>query len=114
MAEYIEREAAFNALLKLVPKVDDDGYCYAYSDYCWVIRGDAATAIDSIPAADVRPVVRGKWTRRKSKLYTMCSACGYGYSNSHYHKVEEFKFCPNCGAMMEESWLDWLKQEASE
>lgn len=50
MAEYIEREAAFNALLKLIPKVDDDGYC-------WVIRGDAATAIDSIPAADVRPVV---------------------------------------------------------
>ena len=50
MAEYIEREAAFNAILKLVPKVDGDGYC-------WVIRGDAATAIDNIPAADVRPVV---------------------------------------------------------
>lgn len=50
MAEYIEREAAFNAILKLVPKVDDDGYC-------WVIRGDAARAIDSIPAVDVRPVV---------------------------------------------------------
>lgn len=48
--EYIEREAAFNAILKLVPKVDDDGYC-------WVIRGDAATAIDNIPAADVREVV---------------------------------------------------------
>ena len=51
MAEYIEREAAVNAVLNLAPKVDDDGYC-------WVIRGDAATAIDSIPAADVRPVVR--------------------------------------------------------
>jgi hypothetical protein len=50
MAEYIEREAAFNAVLKLVPKVDDDGYC-------WVIRGDAAKAVDSVPAADVRPVV---------------------------------------------------------
>lgn len=53
--------------------------------------------------ADVRPAVRGKWTHRKSKLYTMCSACGYGYSNSHYHEVEKFKFCPNCGAMMEAS-----------
>lgn len=62
-----------------------------------------AERINSIPAADVRPVVRGKWTRRKSKLYTMCSACGYGYSNYHYHEVEEFKFCPNCGAMMEAS-----------
>jgi hypothetical protein len=48
--DYISREEAFNAILKLVPKVDDDGYC-------WIIRGDAATAIDSIPAADVRPVV---------------------------------------------------------
>lgn len=48
--KYIDCEAAFNALLKLIPKVDDDGYCL-------VIRGDAATAIDSIPAADVRPVV---------------------------------------------------------
>ena len=47
--EYIEREAAVNAVLNLVPKVDCDGYC-------WVIRGDAARAIDTIPAADVRPV----------------------------------------------------------
>lgn len=51
--EYIDREAAFNAILKLVPKVDGDGYC-------WVIRGDAAAAIDAIPATDVRPVVRGR------------------------------------------------------
>ena len=50
MAEYIEREAAFNAILKLVPKVDGNGSC-------WVIRDVAAVAIDNIPAADVRPVV---------------------------------------------------------
>ena len=56
--EYIEREAAFNAILKLVPKVDDDGYC-------WVIRGDVARAIDSIPAADVRPV---EWIPVKERL----------------------------------------------
>lgn len=53
MSDYIFREAAFNAILKLAPKVDDDGYC-------WVIRGDAATAIDNIPAADVVEVVRCK------------------------------------------------------
>ena len=50
MVKYIEREAAVNAILKLVPKVDGDGYC-------WVIRCDAAMAIDNTPAADVRPVV---------------------------------------------------------
>ena len=100
--EYIEREAAFNAILKLVPKVDDDGYC-------WVIRGDAATAIDEIPAADVRPVVRGKWKpsmcgtangpiQDRDEWYGplfLCSECGadmIGASN----------FCPNCGADMRE------------
>ena len=92
MAEYIEREAAFNAILKLVPKVDDDGYC-------WVIRGDAATAINSLPAADVRPVVRGKWirpTRVPDSVLSECSVCGFGTG------AYTFNFCPNCGADMRE------------
>lgn len=91
MTDYIPREAAFNAVLKLVPKVDDDGYC-------WVIRGDAATAIDSIPAADVRPVVRGRWEKCRGGDMCICSAC-YKY----YIAVDEqydFNFCPNCGAYM--------------
>ena len=87
MKEYIEREATFNAVLKLVPKVDDDGYC-------WVIRGDAATAIDSVPAADVRPVVRGKWKRNERGNYN-CSNC-----KSEHNAVFGFIFCPNCGADM--------------
>ena len=97
MAEYIEREAAFNAILKLVPKVDDDGYC-------WVIRGDAATAIDSIPAADVLPVVRGKWDAVKGALHpaetsAVCSNCGFA---TMIHAQTFYNFCPNCGADMKE------------
>lgn len=88
MTDYISREAAFNALLKLVPKVDDDGYC-------WIIRGDAATAIDNIPAADVRPVVRARWNTVKYPLYE-CSNCGAVYQDVGYG----FNFCPNCGADM--------------
>ena len=95
MTEYIEREAAFNAILNLVPKVDDDGYC-------WVIRGDAARAIDSIPAADVRPVVRGRWVYEHDYYGSRyrCSSCGYTI-----HPVDESgaRYCPNCGARMEES-----------
>ena len=102
--EYIEREAAFNAILKLVPKVDGDGYC-------WVIRGDAATAIDNIPAADVRPVVRGKWKRvvdftgveafgfKETMVVGWgCNVCGYEVDVSE----GSFNFCPNCGADMRE------------
>lgn len=99
MAEFIEREKAFNALLKLIPKVDDDGYC-------WVIRGDAATAIDSIPAADMRPVVRGKWVTREdvapfkpdgeiTSWSYKCSECG-SLSRLKYN------YCPSCGADMRE------------
>ena len=79
MAEYIEREAAFNAILKLVPKVDGDGYC-------WVIRGDAATAIDAIPAADVRPVV----------LCGVCELHGHCYAEDVFafaRLAEENRFC---------------------
>lgn len=106
MAEYIEREAAFNAVLKLIPKVDDDGYC-------WVIRGDAATAIDSIPAADVRPVVKAHWYWDKDGMdYGIgawrCSACNTMSPmwwntdrGSPMHKSGRY-FCPNCGADMRE------------
>ena len=95
MVKCIECEAAVNAILHLVPKVDDDGYC-------WVIRGDAARAIDSIPAADVRPMTRGKWSRvyddfMKSN-YDTCSCCG-----KEYFGAKGCNVCPNCGAEMEES-----------
>ena len=90
MSDYIEREAAVNAVLNLVPKVDCDGYC-------WVIRGDAARAIDTIPAADVRPVVRGKWIDEPIKgIRYHCSVCQGRFDYT-------WRFCPNCGAKMEES-----------
>ena len=45
------------------------------------------------PAADVRPVVRGKW--ENVDVFWLCSKCHYAHGRSN--------FCPNCGAMMEES-----------
>ena len=91
--DFISREEAFNAILKLVPKVDDDGYC-------WVIRGDAAMAIYSIPAADVRPVVRGKWVDDWETGCSECSACHDGFLWEDYDGVDEWHYCPQCGADM--------------
>lgn len=92
--ECVSREAAFNALLKLAPKVDEDGYC-------WVIRGDAAAAIDNIPAADVRPVVRGRWKKCVGEngvtSACRCSLCGF-----EDNRFSVFNYCPNCGACMRE------------
>lgn len=65
----------------------------------------------SVPAADVRPVVRGKWIKFPAALayknaysstHIVCSACEAVFDVVCNH-TELFNFCPNCGAMMEES-----------
>ena len=57
---------------------------------------DVSAAIDELPAADVAPVVHGRWlknTRFKEKR-RKCSECGF-------HSEFEFNYCPNCGAKMD-------------
>jgi hypothetical protein len=66
-----------------------------------VIADRFAEFIKSIPAADMRPMIRGEWWPAKDGYYghVMCSAC---------HKIESHKtdFCPNCGADMKEVILN--------
>ena len=52
-------------------------------------------------AADVRPVVRGKWGQTKDEfgIYNKCSACGKEY---YCGPIAPFNFCPNCDADMRE------------
>ena len=50
--------------------------------------------IENIPAADVRPVVHGRWEDRGS-LSARCSECGC-------KSLRASDFCPNCGADMRE------------
>lgn len=50
--------------------------------------------IETIPAADVRPVVRGKWEWVDDYRYPWgCTNCHNTFSGWH-------NFCPNCGADM--------------
>ncbi len=85
MAEYIECEAAIRALT--LHDCDSAG---------------AKIAILDMPAADVAPVVHarwiggyennsGRWTYRKPR----CSECGEENNGTR-------KYCPNCGAKMDE------------
>lgn len=58
--------------------------------------------IDSIPAADVRPVVKARWVYTDmSRL--VCSNCGnpvaFALKEDGWHHGD---FCPNCGADMRE------------
>lgn len=64
-------------------------------------------SLDEVPAADFRPVVRGKWERYYSsprsfaKFYMVCSACEGIVPDCYWDN--NFKYCPNCGAEMEET-----------
>jgi len=56
-----------------------------------------------IPAADVRPVVRGKFEDAMQSCHdsphVKCSVCGEYY----WRYFNKFNFCPNCGADMRET-----------
>lgn len=95
MAEYIERDKLIKDGWQLQRYVYGENYAYAES-----------MNIRDVPAADVRPVVRGRWIRHYEQADTgeniitypfgwVCSECGRWES-------ENEPFC-NCGAMMEES-----------
>ena len=89
---YIEREAVLSAIWKT--SAEHDVFFPAI----------ILDAIKSIPAADVRPVVRGKWRFEKGDGKTcgdgwVCSACNCGF-HTNVPYFEDFNFCPNCGADM--------------
>ena len=67
------------------------------------------TEIDEAPAADVRPVVRGRWIKSHAIVgidaktcdvkigeTDKCSECGEEF----VRPIKEYKFCPSCGADM--------------
>ena len=52
--------------------------------------------LNDLPAADVRPVVRGTWLEPDDDYgYLVCSMCEERSPND-----ERWHFCPNCGADM--------------
>ena len=93
MAEYIEREAALNADFKIPAKRLDTRIktardaVQAYANY-----------IAALPAADVKPVVRGRWI--EGEYEWTCSVCGEKFSFYDNAFLHDGYFCPNCGADM--------------
>ena len=66
----------------------------------------AAMLADSIPAADVAPVVHGRWIHSRyedcSEQFELvkCSQCNHeAYAMAFY--VRGGNYCPNCGAKMD-------------
>ena len=57
--------------------------------------------IKAIPAADVAPVRHGRWDESADGDGVVCSVCGADFC-AIIHETERFKFCPNCGAKLNE------------
>lgn len=88
MSEYIERDSAINAVY--------ESFADGKSPY---------GALISIPAADVRPVVRAAWVEeaKNSVWHEYCSNCHEHIPKGKWGEPWHSSYCPNCGAMMEES-----------
>mgnify|MGYP006916231692 CR=1 FL=1 len=86
MSDYISREAAISWLEDMQCKHPRKADAF----------GAAKVHFKHLPAADVRPVVRGKWI---SCGYSgaRCDQCG-----NQCHEFFDQNFCPNCGADMRE------------
>ena len=98
MAEYIERETLMRRI-KEIHCAECDSYHGVRCRACWV--DDTFDYIDSEPAADVAPVVHGRWEWIGPYRYNddgmigTCSVC------KERLRLFAYNYCPNCGAKMD-------------
>ena len=86
MTEYIKRETAVDTILG---ESTDAHYPEWY-----------ASILMGLPAADVAPVVHGKWIEQEKYTFGVmydCSIC----DNRILDNGHSWNYCPNCGAKMD-------------
>ena len=64
--------------------------------HAWAKGLEPTQYIEQIPAADVAPVVHGRWIATHDE-FCSCSVCKYPV----YVAWGQTKYCPNCGAKMD-------------
>ena len=118
MAEYIERTEelvlAMNAGARAIENTrryhgaiynknvfSEDSQGIPYLLAAKVLRG-----VEEAPAADVAPVVHGRWddsgryTFPSGSTAVRCTNCGCALTESEYH-LNNWNYCPVCGAKMD-------------
>ena len=100
MSEYISRNEVYQ-------KLHEAGGCDASDEWG---RGydagitEAIDIIDNIPSADAAPIVHGHWDCGYDMFeYAICSSCKWDSGEAWEYAKKNFKFCPHCGAKMDES-----------
>ena len=78
--------------------------------------GGALKLIEEAPAADVEPKRKtGRWM--KHGFAAPCSCCGYdtGFAGTPLEVIlEQYRYCPNCGAKLDEKTLSKKENENAE
>lgn len=92
MTEYIEREAAIDAIMKVY--VRTAGYKARERVF------EAKEAVHRLPVADVAPVVNGRWAHLGGDEWC-CSACGFVITTEGSWDKPTKKHCEDCGARMD-------------
>ena len=104
--EYIDREAAIEAISKLEFVAMDVIAADSINGAFQIVTRYMDKQLRKLPAADVRPVVRGKWIDHYEPYSTgeewIEAQYGYECSICGRWEYEKEPFC-NCGAEMEES-----------
>ena len=115
MAEYIERTEelmlAMNAGARAIENTKryhgavytNDVFSEASQEIPYLLAAKVLREVSDTPAADVAPVVHGRWEMRPTGMATdtgpeykaYCTACNE--PNKQYHPP----FCPHCGAKMD-------------
>ena len=94
MAKYIELEVAL-ALIR-PDKPEDEKATITIATAKKFVR----SGLYCIPAADVVPVVHGRWIPDGD--FVICSQCEAEMNQKNSLGVDNFKnYCPNCGAKMD-------------
>lgn len=107
MNDLIRKDDALDLLCKFCGITEDvekcrktsaDGWC---KEYC---------ELKNMPTVEAEPVRHGHWIEHPfsavfekvhSKDQIVCSCCEEAF-NAFFNETERFKYCPNCGAKMDE------------
>lgn len=92
MAEYIDKEAALSLVQPDTP--EDEKAAVTIATAKKLVR----SIIQRAPAADVAPVVHGRWLCGDYyDIGDVCSECDLDSQMTH----PSYRYCPNCGAKMD-------------
>ena len=107
MAEYIEREALIKQIVNTPSEAANKAF--EQKEYSFNLTLDRIAdrqheiigTIEDAPAADVVPVVHGRWIEKtvpEGRRYFECSNCG---AHENRHTAIKGYYCWRCGAKMD-------------